>query len=179
MNLMIFKKINTYIKNNDGLAFIEGALILPMLLTLLFGLYDIGQAIIINQKVTSAAHMAADLVTRKLTVNNSDMLDAYGAARLVIDPYDRAPLGMDIVGIQFDDDDDPEEKWRYTNNMTQTPSLPSSADGLGVSGEGVVAVSVVYPYTPYFSGGVVGSFEMQEISYLRGRKNSYVRWVEE
>lgn len=175
---MIFK-IKHFWKNNDGLATIESAILLPMMIVILMALYDIGQAIIINQKVTAASHSAADLITRKTIINDSDLQDAYGVAKLIIDPYDRDLLGIDIVGIMFDDDDSPEERWREQFNMSQSSHLPSGAEGLGVDGEGLVAISATYTYSPYFSSPLIGDLVMEETSYLRGRKNSFVRYEEE
>lgn len=171
--------ILSFLKDTRGLAFIESAMILPLMLTLLFGLFDLGQAIVINQKVTSAAHMASDLIARNSVITQADLDDAVGGALMVIDPYNRDLLGVDIVGIQFDEDDDPAVLWRHTHNMDAEASLPSSASGLGVEGEGVVAVAVRYSYTPRFSGVFVGDFDMREISYMRGRRTSVVKLIAE
>jgi len=180
MNPMIFKiEIKHFWKNNDGLATIESAILLPIMIVILMGMYDIGQAIIINQKVTAASHMAADLITRKTVIEDTDLDDAYGVAKLIIDPYDRDLLGIDIVGIKYDDDDDPEEKWRTQYNMSANVNLPSRASGLGVDGEGLVAVSTTYKYKPFFTSPLTGDLVMEETSYLRGRKNSFVRYEEQ
>ncbi len=176
---MIFNLMTHFWYDKRGLATIESAILLPIMVVLLMGMFDIGQAIIINQKVTAASHMANDLITRKTLVTDDDLNDAYGGALMVIDPYDRDALGMDIVGILFDDDDDPEEKWRTTFNMDMNTNLPDSASGLGVDGEGLVAVSTTYTYSPFFSSPIIGDIIMEETSYLRGRKNSFVRYEED
>jgi Flp pilus assembly protein TadG len=179
MNPINFRFITQFWRDTKGLAFVESALLLPIMIALLFGMFDIGQAIIINQKVTAASHMAGDLITRKTVINDADLDDAVGVALLVIDPYDRSLLGVDIVGITFDEDDDPEETWRHTVNMDENVNLPARADGLGVNGEGLVAISTVYTYTPYFSGILSGDITMEETSFLRGRKNSFVRYEDD
>ena len=177
---MIFKKpIKIFVDDTRGLAMTEAALILPMMFVLLFGLFDLGQAMIIDQKVTAAAHVASDLITRKSLVTEGELDNAVGGAHLVIDPYDRNLLGVDIVGIQFDDEDSPVVLWRRTDNITPDPSLPSAADGLGVEGEGVVAVTVLYTYTPRFVGKIFDVFEMRETAFLRGRRTSVVKMAED
>lgn len=172
---MIFN-IKQFWKNTDGLATLESAILLPIMIVILMGMFDIGQAIIINQKVTAASHMAADLITRKTVIDDNDLDDAYGVAQLIIDPYNRDLLGIDIIGIRYDDDNDPEEIWRTQYNMNENNNLPSSASGLGVDGEGLVAVSTTYTYSPYFSSLIITDLVMEETSYLRGRKNSFVRY---
>lgn len=167
--------ITRFLKDTNGLAFTESALILPIMLTVLFGLFDLGQAMIINQKITSAAHIASDLITRKSVIEQTDLDNAVGGAELVIDPYNRNELGIDIIGIEFDDEDSPNIIWRHTHNMPAHPSMPNAADGLGLEGEGVVAVVVNYTYTPKFAGALFGNFEMSETAYLRGRRTSVIR----
>lgn len=173
---MNFNMIKHYWRNSDGLATLESAILLPMMFVVLMGMYDIGQAIIINQKITSAAHMASDLITRKTYINGGDLDDAYGLSQLVIDPYDRDLLGIDVAGIRYDEDDDPEVIWRYTKNMTTDAKIPAEAHGLGIYGEGIVSVSATYKYSPKFSSVLVSDLDMVERAFLRGRKNSFVRY---
>jgi len=175
---MIFNYISHFWNDKRGLATLESAILLPIMIVILMGMFDIGQAIIINQKVTAASHMAADLITRKTVIDGDDLSDAYGVAKLIIDPYDRDLLGIDIVGIKYDDDDDPEAIWREQYNMSPNTNLPSSASGLGVDGEGLVAVSTTYTYKPFFANPLTGDIVMEETSFLRGRKNSFVRYEE-
>lgn len=176
---MMKQRIYKLTKNTDGLAATESAFILPLLFILLLGLFDLGQALVIDQKLTAATYTAADLITRKSFINDEDLDNAVGGAQLVIDPYNRAPFGVDIVGIEFDEDDNPTTLWRHTVNMTANPNLPDSADGLGVEGEGVVAVSAAYRYTPLFSQLITGDVNMTETTYMRGRRTSLVRYEEE
>jgi hypothetical protein len=176
----MIKHLWTQFKNDTkGLAFIESALILPILLILLFGLFDMGQAVIINQKLTAATYTAADLVTRKSLVDDTDLDNAVGGAQLVIDPYSRDPFGIDIIGIEFDDDEEPVELWRHTDGMSPNPSLLDAAEGLGKEGEGVVAVMGIYTYTPLFSYLFTGDIDMTETTYMRGRRTSVVKHVDD
>ncbi|PCH98629.1 MAG: hypothetical protein COB76_06890 [Alphaproteobacteria bacterium] len=179
---MIFKlktALQKFKSDTRGLAFIESALILPLMFIVLFGLFDLGQAMIINQKITSAAHTASDLITRKSLIDQGDIDNAIGGAQMVIDPYDRDEMGIDIVGIQFDDDDDPFVIWRHTHNMPASASIPNDASGLGVEGEGLVVVIATYTYSPKFSGAIFGDFVMSESAFLRGRRTSTVKFNED
>ena len=173
--LKIFKK---YKKDDEGLALIEGAMIMPILITMIFSMYDIGHAVLVSQKVMSATHIAADLITRKKTVTTFDIDEAIEASMLAIDPYSRVPYGIDIVSIRFGDEDAPEEVWRETRVMGANLDLPGDADGLGLEGEGVVAVTVTYRYEPHFTGIVIGDIDMTEVAFMRGRKSSVVELEE-
>ena len=95
--------IKQFWRDTKGLALIESALVLPLMITLLFGLYDVGQALIINQKLKAATYTASDLITRKSYIDDDDIANAVGGAYMVIDPYNRGRLGIDIAGIEFDE----------------------------------------------------------------------------
>lgn len=159
----------------DGLATMEAAMLFPVLVCLVFGIYDIGHGIILNQKVVASAHIAADLLARKPVVSETDIEDAVEAARLSIDPYDRDAFGIDIVSIEFGRRDAPGTVWRRTYGMAASPALPAAADGLGYEGEGVLAVTTYYKYEPYFYRMIFSNITMKEVSYLRGRKSSIIR----
>jgi Flp pilus assembly protein TadG len=173
---MMIHALKTFNNDTRGLAMIEGAMILPFMIILLFGLFDIGQAMVINQKLKAATYTASDLITRKSYINDADIDNAIGGAFLVIDPYNRNQLGIDIAGIEFDENDSPDVIWRNTTNMTPDTDIPSGADGLGSDGEGLVIVSTGYNYSPLFSSLFTGDITMRETSFMRGRRTSVVRY---
>jgi hypothetical protein len=154
---------------------IEAVMLIPIMVSLVFGLYDLGHGILINKKTVSAAHIAGDLIARKNVVSDADLAEAIEAAKLAIDPYDRGYFGIDIASITFQDEDTPSILWRETQNMQPNPDIPSDAIGLGFEGEGVLAVSVTYQYTPLFYKMFFERIEMKEVSFLRGRKTSVIR----
>ena len=174
INFKRMKKKNL-LSDVAGLALAEAALLFPVLVSLTFGIYDLGHAIVLNQKVISAAQICADLLARERSVDSTEVNQAIAAARLALDPYQGSGLGVDIVGLKFDSNDDPQECWRVTDGAI-TPNTGSidNATGLGIENEGVIMVTTQYRFTPYFTGGILGSFDIEEVSFIRGRKNAYV-----
>ena len=55
--------------------------------------------------------------------------------------------------------------------MDEDDDAVDSTAGLGDEGDGVVVVSVVYQYIPFFSNFVVDSLDMRELAFLRGRQS--------
>jgi len=165
-----------YWAEEKAVAALETAILFPVLISLLMAVYDLGQGVVVNQKTISASQIIADLVTRNEVLDMQLINDIVIAGEMALQPYDNAngSFGYDIIGIEFDEDESPTEIWRVTNNMAGTEELLSRADGLGIEGEGVVIVSVVYRYTPFFSNFVVNEFNMQETAVLRGRKSAIV-----
>lgn len=162
------------LKNDDGIALVETAILFPVILTMLFGMYDGGKAYLMKQRTILAAHLAADLVGRKYEVNAIDVSNAIEAARLVYTPFDTDTYGIDIVSVQFDEDNSPVVRWRETYGMAENDIAVENSEGLGEYGEGVLAVTVKYYYEPTFTGALFDGFEMIEVAYTQGRRRSYV-----
>jgi len=170
-----------WLREQEALAVTEGALLFPMMISLLMAVYDIGQGVVVNQKNMTASQIVGDLITRYQQVNMDLIDDITTAGEMAFDPYQTESYGFDIVSVQFDDDGDAVQLWRVTNNMSPNLNALSDAQGLGDPGEGVIVVSVGYRYEPFFSKYVfdgipyLGNFTMEEIkmmevAFLRGRR---------
>lgn len=159
-----------------AVAAVEVAILFPVLLSLMMAVYDLGQGVVVNQKTISAAQIIGDLITRNEVVDQTMVDDIAISGQLALAPYvsNGDEFGYDIISVQFDEDDDPFVLWRVTNNMNADDSVIDRADGLGEYGDGVVIVSVVYQYTPFFTDFVLGQIDMMETSFLRGRKSAVI-----
>ncbi len=163
-----------YLEDTTAVAAIEAALLFPILLLLLLGLLDIGYGILASQKTIRASQIVADLVARNISVNDQDIDDAIEAGKLALMPFDTGSFGIDIASITFDEDGNAEVCWRETRNMPQNSDVPAIVDGLGIDGEGILAITVRYGYEPGFSSNVFDKIEMEEIAYTRGRSTAIV-----
>lgn len=163
------------LRNDDGLAAIEAALVFPILLTLLMGTFDLGNAILANTKVVRASQVVADLVTRTRSVSDADVAEAIEAGRLALEPLNTDSYGIDITSIEFDDEADASIEWRETENMTPDPSVLDRVEALAEEDSGVVVVSVRYLYRPFFGEFITGDIQMMETGFARGRKSAVVQ----
>ena len=164
-----------WLADEDGISAVEFALIVPVILTLIMGIYDIGRGFNVNQKVITASQVMGDLITRKVEVTQTDLDDIVIAGEMAIAPYPIAPLGYDIVSISFDSDGNAVEEWRRTVNMSANANVLDDAEIIATPGDGLVAVTVDYDYDPFFSKLLPQDIGMREISFYRGRKTPVVR----
>lgn len=169
----------SYRHDDRGVSAIEAALILPLAILLFIGLFETGQALLSNQKVYAASHMAADLLSRKAILNEDDLDDSFFAAQLIVQPFPTDTLRMCMMGARFNDDTDVERVWQqgFPDNNACVNDLMPFAEGLGAPGEGVIVVEARYPYRPTFIGvrdELFSAFDMREVSVLRGRINACV-----
>ena len=63
-------------QDNKGAAIMEAAFCIPFLLFMLFGIYDVGNAITVNHKMITASSVLADLITRGQSVSDAEINDA-------------------------------------------------------------------------------------------------------
>lgn len=171
----MISRIRQFWRNEEGVAAIEVAMLLPVIMILLLGTIDTGNAIVIHKKVMTAASIAADLMARGSSADDVEVADAHTAALMAIDPYNRALLGLDIASVQFvGSGATPTIMWRETFNMPPNPNVLTRAAGLGVQGEGVLVVTTRYVYAPVFSSMITDDIVLEEVAVTRGRRSSFV-----
>lgn len=161
-------------REDEAVAAVEAAFILPVMLLMIIGSYDVGRAILVNQKVIAASQVGADLIARNMSVDDNIVNETIEAARQVLRPYPTESFGIDIVSLRFDENDLPEELWRRTENMEPNQVAVNSTGTLFPEGEGVVIVTVEYSYTPTFGDYVIGGIRMSEVAFSRGRRSATV-----
>lgn len=164
-------KIKQFIKDISGVSAVETAILFPVLLMMMTAVYDLGQGVVISQKVNSASQVIGDLLARYETVDSALIDDVINAGELALAPYSASELGYDIASVEFDEDGDAFELWRRTFNMDAQNDPLEDAVGLGGEGEGVIIVSVKYEYVPFFNNIIIDSFVMNERAFLKGRKS--------
>ena len=170
--------IRTWIRNwwadRNATAAVEMVLVFPLMLTMLMGVDELGTGIVTDQKCIAASQMVADLIARNNTVTTAMLDDYINAGKLALDPYSTETMGFDIVSIQYDVNNNPLEVWRYTVNMTPNNDGITRSIGLGTHGDGALAVTITYNYTPPISSFIVKNIPMEEIAFSRGRQTAVI-----
>ena len=91
-----------FIGETKGVAAIEIAFIMPFMLLLYFGLFDITALVSVNRKVTYSASIVADLVAQnKTSVLKSKLSDYYSAANLVMAPTPSTAVRIEVFGYRI------------------------------------------------------------------------------
>lgn len=167
----IFKR---WAGERDAVAATEAALIFPIMLTMILGIVDAGNAILANQKAVRASQVVADLIARSSSITAGDIDEAVEAGRLAFEPLDSSSYGVDIVSIRFNEEAQGEIVWRETVNMAGVASPLDATETLAAANEGAVMVSVQYVYTPIFGDFIMPQFTMNEVAFSRGRNSAVV-----
>ena len=81
--------------HDGGLAAIEFAFVLPIMLSMLIGLVELSDALGARAAVTNVAFSATDLVAQKSATTGPDMDTVFGALTVMLNGY--APNGATIM----------------------------------------------------------------------------------
>lgn len=168
--------VRTWRQNCDGVVATEFALILPLLVAMLFGVYDLGMAIVINQKAITASQSMADLVARSTSVSEDDLENIASAGREAMRPFVEGDLSYNIISIGFTSDLNDPEPWLCwdAGTIETTEEMIERTAPLAVADEGVVVVTVEYDYVPVFAKYLMDTLHMSEAAYARGRLSPIV-----
>ena len=151
-----------------GVAASEFALILPVLVLVLFGTVEIGNAVLLDKKVTAAAQSAADLVAQQKVVTDADIDNIWLAIDNIIAPFDTADTTYRLLSVIADDDGNTEIDWQENRGGLDFQSFTLPA-GLVGPNESVIVAQITYSYVPVFGDLIFGDFDITDVAYLRPR----------
>lgn len=89
-------------RDDSGVAAIEFAMIVPLLLLMLFGIVDVANYFAVDRKTSQVAQMVSDLTSRYTSVQESDVTNFFTIAGAMVTPYDKGQLKASIHQIYLD-----------------------------------------------------------------------------
>src|SRR6185436_17480561 len=143
----------------DGIAAVEFALLLPLLLLGLFGTIELGTAIVIKSKLRTAASTVAEIANQYTTIQNSDMTGILGAAAAIITPYNVSNTSVVISEITINSQGNATVTWSDALNGTARTTGSSIAvpSGIAIANTVLLLGEARYLYTPAFGYAMTGT----------------------
>jgi len=189
-----------------GVAAVEFALILPLMLVLYIGTAELTSALMANRKMTVVARALSDLVAQETDENNgvteTTLNNIFAAASAIMSPFDTAHLQMTVSSVRFVPDGATPPNYtartvwsvirqsgqfRPCGDLTKVgntvkPSLTTMPEGLYQAGTIVVA-DVRYNYTPGFGGAFLAwsssesTISMSHTTYMKPRTQTEIKYT--
>jgi Flp pilus assembly protein TadG len=180
-----------FIASTRGVAAIEFAMILPVMLILLLATFDAGRAIAVYMKVRSATYILAAITNQYSTttpIQSTDMTAITGATSAVLAPYSSSPVVVVIsqVSISAGGKTNATVDWSATLNGTalavgSSVSLPatiaSSTNTCGTYPCYLILGQVSYMYTPVFGYFAKGGITLSDSVYVTPRSSNCIPYV--
>lgn len=164
----IATRIAAFQADQRGVAATEFGLILPILILLLFGTVEIGNALLLDKKVTMASQTAADLVAQQKVVTGTDIVNIWAAIDNIILPYPIADTSYTVISVVADEDGNQSIDWQQTRGGAEVDEITVPAGMLGED-ESVIIATITYQYTPVFGDLLFSDFAITDVAYLRPR----------
>jgi Flp pilus assembly protein TadG len=166
--------------DESGLAAIEFAFVLPILLTMLLGLVELSNALGTRTALTNLASTAADLIARESSTSGSDMDTVFGAMNAMMSGYSTTSTTVTITSVvDGGSGNSPVVAWSCAWNASgasatpqakgATPSVPTGLITQG-GGDSVIWAHVAYTYTSPLSAFITSPLSWSNDFYLKPRR---------
>ncbi|AEG48250.1 TadE family protein [Sphingobium chlorophenolicum L-1] len=189
---MAIKKLHRLWPNRSGVAAVEFALSLPILLGLTMYSMEAANMAYTSQKLGDIATLTADSVSRiRLSISNGDLTDALGGMKILGDSIDLRNRGRIIVSsVQPVLDSsgnvtNQKVRWqRCTGALIKDSPYVVNANlgtaGIGATGRKIAAakdselifVEIYYTYKPLVSSSFFGTPQMSAVAAMSVRERS-------
>jgi Flp pilus assembly protein TadG len=166
---------------NDGLAAVEFALLLPVMITLFFGVVESTLALACRADVSVMASAAADLISQESVATSADISNVYSAAGAILYPYPvngNAKPTIRITSVIYDPTNPSTTSGKVGWSCTQVGSgtLPSQGttvtlpQALMTTNGSVIIAEVAYKYTSPTTQMITGPMNMTNSFWTKPRR---------
>jgi Flp pilus assembly protein TadG len=173
-------------RETQGLAAVEFALILPILITMVFGMGELSLAVFCRTDITQIASTVADLVAQENAPTASDITNVYNAANTILYPYypnmSSSKPTIRITSVIFDTTTNSTTVGKVAWSCTQTGNGTLSPTGRAInstvtfgqpllaSGGSVLMAEVAYAYASPTTQVILGSYTYSDQFYTKPRR---------
>lgn len=172
--------LRTLLRDTRGVALVEFACVLPVLLLMYLAGYQVSDALSCNRKVTIAARAMADLTTQNSSVTTGQMSIILSASSKIMAPYNAANAGVRISELYTDAKGKTTVYWSVPNANTtaltkgSAYTLPASLNNANSYDTYLVMSEVNYSYQPAVNFGIVRPITLSDRIFMNPRLSKSV-----
>jgi Flp pilus assembly protein TadG len=165
-----------FIASTRGVAAIEFAMILPVLMTLFLASFDGGRAIAVYMKVRAATYALDAITNQYTTIQSTDMTAILGATAVVLAPYSSSPVTVTISQLALNNKGKAKVSWSATLNGTarKVGSSVTVPAALATPSSYLILGEVSYKYTPLFGYFSSTPITLSDSLYVTPRSSACV-----
>lgn len=185
MRMNLFSRMSSVLRrfahNTRGVASIELAIAMPIMLTLLLSAMEMTRYVIIHQKVERTAASIADLVAREEVMTETKLSDVFEITEQMLSPFQNEAGTLVIVSsVTQDTNRNPEVSWQRSWGGGNVGSKIGSEGGDATlpgdmtikDGDNVIAAEVYYDFKPVFMPDILGANTIYKRAVYRPRFSS-------
>ena len=162
------------IRDCRGIAAVEFAVIVPLILTLFFGLVEFSNGVAVDRKISLVARTLSDLTSQSVSVSDLDLTNFTTVGKAVLTPYSASPLVATITELYVDPNTGV-AKVIWSKGAAPRSGNVTIPSQLQVKGTYLIFAEVEYRYVPTIgyimsSAGVL----LKDVAYTRPRQAACV-----
>jgi Flp pilus assembly protein TadG len=176
-----------FVRQDGGIAAVEFALILPILVVLWFGGVELTQALSVDRRLNNLASSIGDLVARSKIVTTADVDSIFDIAPGAMYPFckteaacNTAGLGMRITAVNINAAGTTatvgwsrgQGKTAYTIGQNVTSLVPAT---LRVPNTSLIVSEVSFTYTPAVGYVITGNVPLEDTMFFVPRLSTKVQ----
>ena len=163
--------------DSRGVAAVEFALLLPILMLLYFGVVELTQGIMTQQRTNHVAATVGDLVSQSPTLTSADVTDIFSVGHEAMYPYPTTTLKLRVSSLIDDAKGNVTVVWSQASGMSAL-TKGANVGGLPVNvvapGESVIMSESQDTYTSVFGQIVPKPVVFKQKAFLHPRLSAAV-----
>jgi Flp pilus assembly protein TadG len=183
MWLRVRRSAGGLLRDRSGIAAVEFAVIVPIMLVMFFGTVEFSSAVAIDRKVTLMARTLANLTSQGLSVNNTTLTGYFNASNAIMTPYSGPlyPAPNTTVSELYIDPATGAARVQWSQGSQPrtvgTPvAIPASLISLDAQGKIIpqqylIFSEVNFLYTPTVGYVMTSGVSLSDVAYTRPRQS--------
>jgi Flp pilus assembly protein TadG len=162
-----------WLADSRGVAAVEFALIIPLMLVLFFGTNELSSGVAVDRKVTLMARTLSDLTSQNVSVSDTQLTNFFNASSAIMTPYSSTPVKATISELYVDPNTlQARVQWSKGAAVRATGSAVAIPTALQVGGTYLIYSEVTYKFIPTI-GYVMAKtgINLSDFAYTRPRQS--------
>lgn len=144
-----------FARDERGVSAVEFVLIFPLLVTMLAGTVDIGQALTVSRKMNQVVSTLGDMTSQQTAWTTTDIDAIIAGTATIVEPFAKTDLKIDLAVLDIDTALSAKVAWArgynktaLTKNAASPVAIPTN---IAQSGVQLIAVKATFTLTTPFS----------------------------
>jgi Flp pilus assembly protein TadG len=165
--------VRDLIADRSGIAAIEFAMILPIMMVMFFGTLEFSSGVAVDRKVTLMARTLSDLTSQATSVADTDLTNFFAANLAIMTPYDPTPVKATISELYVDPATlKARVQWSKGSFPRAVSSVVTVPTQLAIGGSYLIYSEVSYLYVPTVGYLMAkAGINLSDVAYTRPRQS--------
>lgn len=160
-----------------GVAAIEFAMVIPVMLILFFGTDEFSSGIAVNRKVTLMARTLSDLTSQNISVTDTQLTNFFNASSGIMTPYSATPVRSTITELYVDPNTlAARVQWSKGSAPRTAGTTVPIPSALQIGGTYLIYSEVSYAFVPTVGYVLKNSITLSDFTFTRPRQSTCVMY---